>query len=148
MSYSPYQPPPYQPPPFQVDPRFAAGTQVPAQWPVVLIWYILYCVVMALLYLVCVGLGILLIAVSHEIQDKEMTATQWQIMGGVIIVVSLPLLLLFAAGPLLPRNKLGWIFGIIAIAIGMTSACTIIPCVLLLIGWLQRDTKLYYGMNA
>lgn len=143
MSYSPYQPPP-----FLVDPRFAAGSQIIAQRPLVFICYILYCVLMALLYLVCVGIGIMLIALSHEIQDKEVNATQWQIMGGVIIVVSLPLLLLFAAGPLLPRNKLGWIFGIIAIGIGMTSACTIIPCVLLLIGWLQRDTKLYYGMNA
>src|SRR5689334_1576246 len=112
MSYSPYQPPPYQPPPIQVDPRFAASTQYPAQWPFVLIWYILYCVFMALLYLACVGGGLVLMALSHEIHDKEMTAAQWQIMGGIIVVVSLPLMLLFAAGPLLPRNKLGWIFGI------------------------------------
>lgn len=143
---------PYQPPPYPIDPRFQPGFGPqqfgPVQRPAVVAWYTVYCVFMALLYLFCLGLGALLLAFSGEIADEEMSAPEAMIMGVVCMVISLPLMVLYIAGPLLPRNNVGWIVGCVNIGIGLTSGCTLLPCIFLLINWIHRDTKLYYGMNA
>ena len=147
MSYSPYQPPQYQPPPFPVDPRFGANPSGPLPLPTVFPWYVAYCVFMALLYFCCLAGGGLLVVFADEIHDKDFGPLEARIMGIVFAVISLPLLGLYVCGPLLPRTKLGWIIGCVNIGIGLTSGCTMIPCIFLLIGWLHQETKLYYGMR-
>ena len=91
---------------------------------------------MALLYLVCSGLGlIILLAAAEGPEDK--------IVGVVMFVICLPLILLFAAAPFLPRSKFAWIYGFLPIGIGLTSCCTMPFSIALLIYWLQPELKAY-----
>lgn len=68
--------------------------------------------------------------------------------GVMIAVITIPLIGIMAIGPLLPRNKLGWIAGCILICFGLTNLCTMIPCIFLLIAWSNRETKVYYRMTS
>jgi len=130
---------PYQPPRF--DPSKASGApRIPAVW----YWYVAYCVAMALLYLACIGGGIALFAFADQLaaEDASSSPLEFQIMGAILAAISVPLTVLFAAAPLL-RGKLGWILGIVAIGIGMTSACCLPACIPLLLFWIKPELKAY-----
>jgi hypothetical protein len=45
------------------------------------------------------------------------------------------------------QTKWNWILQIISVCLGFTSMITIIPCVLLLIGLLSKETKEYYKVS-
>jgi hypothetical protein len=46
---------------------------------------------------------------------------------------------------LLPPRPWTWIYHLVIICFGMTSACCIPMCVPLVIFWLKPDTKAYFG---
>ena len=54
----------------------------------------------------------------------------------------------FSAGIFLPPRLWVWIYGIVLIAVGFTSACCIPFCVPLLIYWLKPEAKAYFGRPA
>ena len=66
-------------------------------------------------------------------------------MGAVFIGIGLVLLVPYAAGPLLPRERWAWIVGVVLIGIGMTSLCCLPVAIPLLLGWLKPETKAYYN---
>ena len=133
MSQNPFADP-YQSP--QALPTTYAQL-VPGQRPPVWTWYVVYCVAMALMYLLCAGLGILIAFVA------EPDAPEDRIMGFILLAMGLVLFLLFAAGPLLPRSRLSWIWGFVTIGIGLTSCCTMPFSIPLLIFWLKPELKAY-----
>jgi hypothetical protein len=141
VTYSPYKPPPY------VDPRRQLDPYGQPRMPLVWIFYIVYCVLMALLYLACAAGGAVLVAMHSQVRAADMSPTEALVTGLVLLVISLLLLILFAVAPLLPRGRIAWIIGFVTIGIGMTSVCTLLPCVLLLVFWLQADTKAYFGVT-
>jgi hypothetical protein len=128
---------PYKPPHLSME-----QPRVPGVW----IWYVIYCVLMALLYLICLAVSIVLIAFADEIAagDPEMDATECRITGAILCMVSLPLMVLFGVAPLLPKKKFAWIWGLITIAIGMTSCCCLPVSIPLLIFWIKSDTKAFF----
>ena len=140
MSFDPYKPP------VLAKPAFDAAT--PAPMPGVFIWYAVYCTVLALVYVACIAGGLLLIVFASQLPAEDVDSVEAFVMGLVLVVISIPLALLFLAGPFLPRSKLGWIVGIVNIGIGMTSGCTLLPCIFLLIFWLKPETKQYYGIRG
>jgi hypothetical protein len=144
---SPYRPPQHAPEPWPREPWQPPGpAPMPAVWP----FYAIYCVVLALVYLGTIALGAFFIVQAEMLAEHDRDIDDplfFVIMGGAFIAISLPLAILFAAGPLAPRNRFGWILGIVAIAIGLTSGCTMLASVPLLVFWLQKGVKRYYRVE-
>ncbi|MCI0516137.1 hypothetical protein L0128_23230 [candidate division KSB1 bacterium] len=112
---------------------------VPPVWN----WYVVYCVTMALMYLVIVLLGVLFLGWQLEIPDTE--EFEIQIIGWVFLGLGLPLGLIFGIAPFLPKQPWAWIFGIVLIGIGMTSACCLPAAIPLLIFWIKPENKAFFG---
>jgi hypothetical protein len=128
--------------PYQSPQPFPSGYMplVPGQRPAVWFWYVAYCLAMALLYLACLGLGFLMPFFDDASQGEGV------FIAIVFVVFCLPLFLLYAAAPLLPRGKFAWYYGFVTIGIGFTSCCTLPFSIALLIQWLKPEVKAY--LNA
>jgi hypothetical protein len=122
-------------------PQFPPGHK-PAVWT----WYVIYCVCMALIYLLCLIAGIGMIVASQVGDMTEEGAIVFIIQGIVFSGLGLVFLVFFAAAPFLPKTKFAWIYGFVTIGLGFTSCCTLPFCIALLIYWLKPDLKAY--LNA
>jgi hypothetical protein len=150
--YNPYQhcQPAY--PPALQQPSFAHAwsTHTPGSRPQVWWFYVAYCAFMSLLYAATTVGGVFMLAFAPELAraDESAPPGQWMMMALMLIGMGVPLAAAYAAAPLLPKRKWAWIYGIIAIGIGLTSACTLPAAIPLLIFWLKDDTKFFYGVQA
>jgi hypothetical protein len=68
-----------------------------------------------------------------------------QLEGCLFIGLGLPLMILFAAAPFLPKKPWVWIYGIVLIALGMTSPCCLPATIPLLIFWIRPETQQFFG---
>lgn len=114
----------------------------PPVWP----WYVTYCIFMALLYLACIGMGVVFLVIDPATMDSD--PVEAIIMGVGLIVVSTPLMIAFAAAPFLPRRGWAWIVGMLLISLGMTSCCCIPACLPLLLQWIKPKTKAWFGYTG
>ena len=114
----------------------------PAFAPPVFKWYIAYCVTMALMYLGCAALGVALFFVEP---DADMSEAEAKVMASVFLVMGLAFFVVYGVGPFVGRRSWGWIYGIVLIAIGLTSFCCLPVSLPLLIFWLKPDVKAFYG---
>ncbi len=121
------------------QPHPTPGPATPGVWT----WYVVYCVFMGLIYLLCTSAAVLVLVFADTIaaDDPEINAIETRLFSSIMCAVSLPLMLLFATAPFLPRTKLAWIWGFITIGIGMTSACCLPVTIPLLIFWIKPGTK-------
>jgi hypothetical protein len=105
---------------------------------------------MALLYLVVAGLGVVFVAFAEEMSrgDPDMNSpAEARFTGGLILFFCAPLFLMYAGGPFLPRRRWAWIVGIVQIALGLTSICTMAAAVPLLIFWVKPATKAFFNAD-
>jgi hypothetical protein len=111
--------------------------------PKVVFWYKMYCLTLVVLYgLVAVaGLGILLVPA----EEMGLVGMERWLMAGVLIGMGLPLAAACALPFFFPPRKWLWVYGLIMIAIGMTSCCYLPVCIPLLIFWIKDDTQRYFG---
>ena len=79
--------------------------QKPAVWK----WFVVYCVAMALLYLLTAAIGFYVLFIDPA--GSEMDTLEASVMGFVLTGVGLSLLIPYAAGPFLPRRKWAWVVG-------------------------------------
>ena len=114
------------------------NTATPAVYP----WFVAYCILMALLYVATAAMGIMFMFVEP---DQEMSATEAKVMGTIMVIVGLAFFVPYAIAPFLPRKSWVWIFGLVLICIGLTSACCLPACIPLLIFWLKPEMKAFYG---
>jgi hypothetical protein len=128
----PYQSPQALPPGYSPLP--------PGVKPAVWFWYVAYCLAMALLYLACVGFGCLMPFI------EDTSPSEGVFMAIVFVGICLPLFMLYAAAPFLPRSRFAWYYGFVTIGIGLTSCCTLPFSIALLIQWLKPEVKDY--LNA
>ena len=110
--------------------------------PPVYKWFVAYCILMALLYLVMAVMGV---AFMFMEPDREMSEAEMKIMGSVFIILGLAFCVPYAAAPFLPRKSGVWIFGLVLICLGLTSLCCLPVCIPLLIAWLKPEMKAFYG---
>ena len=110
--------------------------------PPVYKWFVAYCTLMALLYLTTAVMGIVFMFIEP---DREMSAAEAKIMGSVFLILGLVFFVPYALAPFLPRKSWVWIFGLVLICIGLTSACCMPVCIPLLIFWLKPEMKVFYG---
>lgn len=124
-------------------PTMAAG---PETRPTVWWFFAVYCGFMGLIYAACLALGVAMIVFAEEMTRSDPTATPEQsvVFGVMLLAIGTPLMVFYLAAPFLPRKKWVWIYGIVAIAIGLTSACTLLAAIPLLIFWLRNDVKWWY----
>jgi hypothetical protein len=127
----------------EADQCMRCGSSLGAGKPAVWNWYVAYCALLAALYLLVIIMGFVFLV--FEPTDRDMSPGEARIMGVIFIVVGLVLFVPFASGPFLPRRPWAWIFGLVLICIGLTSACCLPAAVPLLIYWLKPDNKAYFG---
>lgn len=110
--------------------------------PSVYTWFVVYCILMALLYLTAAVMGIAFMFIEP---DRDMSAAEAKVMGAVFLIVGLVFFVPYALAPFLPRKSWVWVFGLVLICIGLTSACCLPVCIPLLIFWLKPEVKEFYG---
>lgn len=110
--------------------------------PPVYKWYVVYCIAMALLNLGAAIVGVVFLFAEP---DREMSEVEANIMGFVFLVFGVAFGVVYAAGPFLPRQSWVWVFGLVLICLGLTSACCLPVCIPLLIHWLKPEMKEFYG---
>jgi len=110
----------------------------------VLWWFKVYCGFLCLLYLATAAFSLFFFLDNPA--DRE-TLGAARFMGAVLLVVGL---VFFGAClvPLVlrPRPWL-WVYDLVIICLGMTSACILPASVPLLIFWLKPEVKSYFGKN-
>jgi hypothetical protein len=110
--------------------------------PAVWTWYLAYAIALAVVYWICVAAGIALLVFNPAQSSGEMPT--W-LTGGILIGMGVPFGLAFSAAPFLPKRPWAWVYHLVAICIGMTSACCMPACIPLLIYWLKPETKAMFG---
>lgn len=126
--------------------RCSASLYTNTKTPSTYKWYVVYCVIMALLYLVTAAMGIVFLVMEPE--SPEMNVGEMRFMGVVILIMGVVFLVPYAAAPFLPRKSWVWIFGLVLICIGLTSACLLPICIPLLIFWLKPEMKEFYNRTG
>ena len=107
-------------------------------------WFVVYCVLMALVYLVTAVMGIVFMFAEP---DRDMSAEEARLMGAVFLILGLVFFVPYALAPFLPRTSWVWVFGLVLICIGLSSACCLPACIPLLIYWLKPEMKAFYGRD-
>jgi hypothetical protein len=110
--------------------------------PSIRTWYVVYCVVMALIYLLCAAAGAALLIFKPQIQGQDALALTIQ--AYMMLVMGIVLFIPFAIAPFLPIKPWNWIFGLVLICLGMTSCCCLPATIPLLIFWIKPETKAFY----
>lgn len=111
--------------------------------PQVLVWFRIYCVVLCLIYLLCAGFSLVFFAADPE--EMDMGKAEAIIMGVLFLVMGVVLFVASLLPLLLRPRPWVWVYDLIIICIGMTSACFLPLCVPLLIFWIKPEVKAYFG---
>jgi len=111
--------------------------------PGVILWFKVYALCMAGLYVLCAGLSIMLLFIDPA--EVEMDPVEARITGTFVLVMSLGLIVVFLI-PLFsqPRPWL-WIYNLVLICLGLTSCCLWPATIPLLINWLKPEAKACFG---
>ncbi len=122
----------------------AGSTSWKPQEPPVWKWYVAYCAVMAIMYLVVVIMGVVFLAIPARLAMKPQEGLETQVWGLITIGLGILFLAPYAAAPFLPRRRWAWVVGIVLIGIGMTSMCCLPAAIPLLIFWLKPENKAFF----
>ena len=118
------------------------GVSLNRETPPVYKWFVVYCILMAFVYLMATLMGIVFIFIEPH---GEMSPTEAKIMGPVVFILGLVFFVPFLSAPFLPRKPWVWVFGLVLICIGLTSTCCLPASIPLLIFWLKPEMKAFYG---
>lgn len=118
-----------------------AGTEKPPVYN----WYVVYCIVMAVMYLLVAVVGVFFVINPELMAKTNEDVMALGITGVLYIVLGIILMIPYAIAPFLPPKSWVWIYGIVMIAIGMTSCCCLPVTIPLLIYWIKPDMKRYFG---
>lgn len=114
--------------------------------PPVVKWFKIYAAVLMCLYGIFLvgGLGVLVGGIVNSSDPEHVL----MIIGGLIAAVLGLVFAIFTGLPLLlrPSPKV-WIYNLVVIALGLTSACFIPFCIALLVYWIKPETKQFYGQK-
>ena len=117
----------------------------PAGKPTVLTWFVVYAIAMSAMYVVVAIVGVVLIVGPSASAADANEAQQLYVTGVMLLIVAIPLALVFAVAPFLPRKPWAWVYDLVLIGVGMTSACLLPAAIPLLIFWIKPQTKAWFG---
>lgn len=109
------------------------------------VWFIVYCVLMAVMCLGGCAVGSIFFLVDPA--ELEMEPVEAKLVGAIYIGFSTLFFVPFAVAPFLPRRKWVWIYDLVMICLGFTSCCTLPACIALLIFWIKPETRLHFGWS-
>jgi len=112
----------------------------PGIWKPFLFYVYSLVVIYALLAILGIGLAVMSMGMSPSDPDTG----EAMFMGILVVGVTIPCMIGFAAGPFLPRKKWAWIYNLILIAMGMGS-CWMPLSLYLMIKWVEPEVKDFYG---
>jgi drug/metabolite transporter (DMT)-like permease len=118
------------------------STSLNPRTPPVYTWFVVYCILMALGYLFLAVMGVVFFFTEP---DREMSAAEQKLMSSVFLILGLAFFVAYALPPFLPRKSWVWVFGLVLICLGLSSACCLPVCIPLLIFWLKPEMKAFYG---
>lgn len=124
------------------QPKYPTPKQPPGGTPQVVIWEMVYCVAMSLLYLAVGIIGLLMLQNIEMLVDEQTGPAEIRIMGILFAAMGFPFALLYAAGLLWRKGTGGWVFHIVLISIGLTSACCLPTNIPLLIFWIKDKDRI------
>jgi hypothetical protein len=108
-------------------------------------WYVVYCVAMALMYGAVALMGVVFLVLDpDELQMHEEAARG---MGTAFVAMGALLAVPFAIAPFLAKTGGTWIYGLVLIAVGLTSICCWPATIPLLIYWIKPETKALFGRS-
>ncbi|MCX6377395.1 MAG: hypothetical protein NTU88_15390 [Armatimonadetes bacterium] len=116
----------------------------PAAPPVVM-WYKVYCIAMAVMYLFVVAAGVFFLVGGAFIPLNSDDKIPFMIMGPLYVVMGLALMIPFVLALFLPPKSWVWVYGIVLIAIGLSSCCCLPAALPLLIFWVKADVQRHFG---
>lgn len=111
--------------------------------PGVITWFKVYCVLMALIYLLCAAGGVALLVVDPV--EFEMEPTEALVSGILLLVLGLALFVLFLIALFMKLRPWHWTLDLVLICLGLTSCCCWPICIPLLIFWIKPETKAYFA---
>lgn len=103
--------------------------------PAVVIWFKIYCALLALIY---AGSALACLTLAFY-------GTEGLVIGVLLAGLCIVLAVISALPILLPARPWTWVYGVVLIAMGMTSACLLPACIPLLIVWIRPEVKRYFG---
>jgi len=112
---------------------------VPA--PPVWTWYRIYAALMAVMYVGLVVVGLLMAVLAPAKADDP---PPWFI-GLILGCFGIPFGGAYVAAFFVPRRPWAWVYHLVLICVGMTSACCLPACIPLLIFWIKPETKAFFG---
>ena len=108
-------------------------------------WFTAYCVFMVLIYvLVAIGGGALLLFDPGGVSRRR-NGGELQAQAVVFLIIGVILAPVYAGGLFLKGKSWGWVYGVVLIAIGMTSCCLWPVTIPLLIQWIKPEMKRMFG---
>lgn len=114
--------------------------------PAAVTWFLVYCGVLCFLYLGVVAIGIVFLSLDPaQLDQSRMEAL---VLGGLFTVVGAACLVASALPFFLPRRPWVWIYDLVIICMGMTSACFLPASIPLLIFWMKPEVKTWFGRPA
>ena len=124
---------------------FEPPAVTPGPRPGVVTWFKVYAAFLAAIYFALAAVS-LVFFLTDPIK-LEMTKNEAILIGSLLLVVGLGL----AIGSVIPLfakpRPWSWVYALILICMGMTSACFLPLCIPLLIFWLKPEVKTYYGKH-
>jgi uncharacterized paraquat-inducible protein A len=120
------------------------GALLNQKTPPVFNWFIAYSLSMAFLYLVAAVMGIIIMFAEPS---SERDAEEAKLTGIVMLIVGLMCFVPYVSTPFLGRQSWVWVFNLVLICIGLSSACCLPACIPLLIFWVKPEVRRYYGKD-
>lgn len=108
-------------------------------------WYRVYCGVLVALNAVVTVFGLAM--TYYKPGETAREAEEMAIMGVFYAIFGAIFFALYVFALLLPEKPYNWVFGIVMIAIGMTSCCLWPAVIPLLIYWIKPETRAFFGRN-
>ena len=114
--------------------------------PKAILWYQIYCGLLAAVYLLLIITGVVILAIPAASLETKNFEKFWT--AGICIVFGVPFLFASLLPLFVEPKPWLWVYGIVLIALGLTSCCFWPVCIPLLIFWLKPDIQRFFGRNA
>jgi hypothetical protein len=107
-------------------------------------WFVAYCVLMTVLYVLTALIGVGLLVLS-TVAPSNKDSGQVLVQGIATLVIGVIFIIPYGIGPFIKGKSWGWIYGIVLIALGMTSCCLWPITIPLIIQWVKPEMKRMFG---
>lgn len=114
--------------------------------PGVIIWFKIYAALLCFLYLLTGAFSFVFL--FGDPSELDMPENMARIVGVMMLVISAGLFVICLLPLILKPKPWLWVYNLVVICLGMTSACFLLICVPMLIFWLKPETRRYYGKDV